>query len=238
MIKYCCWIYLYIYFCYQINCPNCERTLAASRFAPHQLKCKLKKKKFSISLALIRFAPHLEKCMGMGRNSSRVASRRLATKESSYRWHFTFSMLLPFLLKKTYLSYQTNYNLAFPGINKVFFPQRGWSRRGGGWRRRLGGAQQAGRAKKERQKFSKEVLTLLKIVVDIHSVLNNKHVQLSIVYMRNLLISTCTLLESYRYISDKRVALSSRVVTHRYKWLVWPVCRFCSAWMIYFRMVR
>ena len=32
-----------------------------------------------------RFAPHLEKCMGMGRNSSRVASRRLATKESSYR---------------------------------------------------------------------------------------------------------------------------------------------------------
>jgi len=46
----------------QINCPNCERTLAASRFAPH-----------------------LEKCMGMGRNSSRVASRRLATKESSYR---------------------------------------------------------------------------------------------------------------------------------------------------------
>ena len=26
-----------------------------------------------------RFAPHLEKCMGMGRNSSRLASRRLAT---------------------------------------------------------------------------------------------------------------------------------------------------------------
>merc|ERR1719461_2495901 len=46
----------------QIECPNCNRTLAASRFAPH-----------------------LEKCMGMGRNSSRVASRRLATKESSYR---------------------------------------------------------------------------------------------------------------------------------------------------------
>ena len=84
----------------------------------------------------------------------------------------------------------------------------------------------SGRAKKERQKFSKEVLTLLKILVDIHSVLNNKHVQLSIVYMRNLLTSTCTLLESYQYISDKRVALSSRVVTHRYKWLVWPVCRF------------
>ena len=54
-------------------------------------------------------------------------------------------------------------------------------------------------------------------LVDIHSVLNNKHVQLSIVYMRNLLTSTCTLLESYQYISDKRVALSSRVVTHRYK---------------------
>jgi SAGA-associated factor 11 len=45
-------------------CPNCQRNLAASRFAPH-----------------------LEKCMGMGRNSSRLASRRLATagKEASYR---------------------------------------------------------------------------------------------------------------------------------------------------------
>ena len=43
-------------------CPNCQRNLAASRFAPH-----------------------LEKCMGMGRNSSRIASRRLANnnKESS-----------------------------------------------------------------------------------------------------------------------------------------------------------
>ena len=36
-------------------CPNCKRSLAASRFAPH-----------------------LEKCMGMGRNSSRIASRRIA----------------------------------------------------------------------------------------------------------------------------------------------------------------
>ncbi|CAH1774444.1 unnamed protein product [Owenia fusiformis] len=35
-------------------CPNCSRNLAASRFAPH-----------------------LEKCMGMGRNSSRIASRRI-----------------------------------------------------------------------------------------------------------------------------------------------------------------
>ena len=46
-------------------CPNCQRNLAASRFAPH-----------------------LEKCMGMGRHSSRIASRRLATssKESgNYR---------------------------------------------------------------------------------------------------------------------------------------------------------
>jgi len=47
----------------QIECPNCNRTLAASRFAPH-----------------------LEKCMGMGRNSSRVASRRLAnSNKDSYR---------------------------------------------------------------------------------------------------------------------------------------------------------
>lgn len=47
----------------QIECPNCQRQLAASRFAPH-----------------------LEKCMGMGRNSSRLASRRLATSnKESYR---------------------------------------------------------------------------------------------------------------------------------------------------------
>lgn len=37
-------------------CPNCNRSIAASRFAPH-----------------------LEKCLGMGRNSSRIANRRLAT---------------------------------------------------------------------------------------------------------------------------------------------------------------
>lgn len=36
-------------------CPNCDRSLAA-----------------------VRFAPHLEKCMGMGRNSSRIATRRIA----------------------------------------------------------------------------------------------------------------------------------------------------------------
>jgi SAGA-associated factor 11 len=36
-------------------CPNCNRNIAAARFAPH-----------------------LEKCMGMGRNSSRIASRRIA----------------------------------------------------------------------------------------------------------------------------------------------------------------
>lgn len=38
---------------YECVCPNCGRNMAASRFAPH-----------------------LEKCMGMGRNSSRIASRR------------------------------------------------------------------------------------------------------------------------------------------------------------------
>ena len=30
-----------------------------------------------------RFAPHLEKCMGMGRNSSRVASKRIANSRKS-----------------------------------------------------------------------------------------------------------------------------------------------------------
>ena len=38
-------------------CPNCNRSIAASRFAPH-----------------------LEKCMGMGRNSSRIANRRYVFK--------------------------------------------------------------------------------------------------------------------------------------------------------------
>ena len=38
---------------YECVCPSCQRSLAASRFAPH-----------------------LEKCMGMGRTSSRIASRR------------------------------------------------------------------------------------------------------------------------------------------------------------------
>lgn len=48
---------------YECICPCCNRSLAASRFAPH-----------------------LEKCMGMGRNSSRLASRRIQTtanKETS-----------------------------------------------------------------------------------------------------------------------------------------------------------
>ncbi|XP_076333259.1 ataxin-7-like protein 3 isoform X2 [Tachypleus tridentatus] len=40
---------------FECMCPNCRRNLAASRFAPH-----------------------LEKCMGMGRNSSRLASKRIA----------------------------------------------------------------------------------------------------------------------------------------------------------------
>ena len=38
---------------YDCQCPNCHRSLAASRFAPH-----------------------LEKCMGMGGNVTRVARRR------------------------------------------------------------------------------------------------------------------------------------------------------------------
>ncbi|KAK0182940.1 hypothetical protein PV327_001020 [Microctonus hyperodae] len=39
----------------ECSCPNCDRGVAACRFATH-----------------------LEKCMGMGRNSSRIASRRIA----------------------------------------------------------------------------------------------------------------------------------------------------------------
>ncbi|OBS58614.1 hypothetical protein A6R68_10274 [Neotoma lepida] len=40
-------------------CPNCSRSIAASRFAPH-----------------------LEKCLGMGRNSSRIANRRIANSNN------------------------------------------------------------------------------------------------------------------------------------------------------------
>lgn len=40
---------------FECVCPSCDRNVAA-----------------------IRFAPHLEKCMGMGRNSSRIATRRIA----------------------------------------------------------------------------------------------------------------------------------------------------------------
>ena len=60
------------------------------------------------------------------------------------------------------------------------------------------------------------MLTLLKIIVDIHSVLKLPEHVLSIVFMRNLKMGFHAIRESYRYVSDKRVALSSRVVTRRY----------------------
>lgn len=44
-------------------CPNCNRSIAASRFAPH-----------------------LEKCLGMGRNSSRIANRRSARGTGHGQW--------------------------------------------------------------------------------------------------------------------------------------------------------
>uniref|UniRef100_A0A8C7Z823 Ataxin-7-like protein 3 n=1 Tax=Oryzias sinensis TaxID=183150 RepID=A0A8C7Z823_9TELE len=44
----------------ECECPNCKRLIAASRFAPH-----------------------LEKCLGMGRNSSRIANRRLASNNNT-----------------------------------------------------------------------------------------------------------------------------------------------------------
>ncbi|PSC71638.1 SAGA-associated factor 11 [Micractinium conductrix] len=42
----------------QVSCPNCNRKVAAGRFAPH-----------------------LEKCMGRGRQASRAANKRLSTME-------------------------------------------------------------------------------------------------------------------------------------------------------------
>lgn len=44
----------------ECECPNCKRLIAASRFAPH-----------------------LEKCLGMGRNSSRIANRRSVSEGDS-----------------------------------------------------------------------------------------------------------------------------------------------------------
>lgn len=36
-----------------------------------------------IAKITVRFAPHLEKCMGMGRTSSRLASRRIAASNAA-----------------------------------------------------------------------------------------------------------------------------------------------------------
>jgi len=38
-------------------------------------------------IGAVRFAPHLEKCMGMGRNSSRIASQRIANSGKSSSMH-------------------------------------------------------------------------------------------------------------------------------------------------------
>lgn len=44
---------------FECTCPNCDRNLVATRFAPH-----------------------LEKCMGLGRNSSRLASKKITSFSS------------------------------------------------------------------------------------------------------------------------------------------------------------
>jgi SAGA-associated factor 11 len=55
-------------------CPSCHRNLAASRFAPHLEKCKYD---HEYSFCIIIFVV-ISSGMGMGRNSSRIASRRIA----------------------------------------------------------------------------------------------------------------------------------------------------------------
>lgn len=62
------------------SCPNCDRVVAAARFAPHLEKCMGKEnicnsceRTFPQSLA-----PSLPP--GMGRNSARVSSRRIASR--------------------------------------------------------------------------------------------------------------------------------------------------------------
>lgn len=78
-------------------CPSCNRGLAASRFAPH-----------------------LEKCMGMGRNSSRIASRRIANNSKETRLVgfksnyiivlFVFPFFFPFICLG-YIELVSNLNL-------------------------------------------------------------------------------------------------------------------------------
>lgn len=60
------------------TCPNCDRPVASSRFAPHLEKCMgklndiiLYRKKTGMNVS--KFSN-----IGIGRNSSRIASRRIA----------------------------------------------------------------------------------------------------------------------------------------------------------------
>lgn len=58
------------------TCPKCDRAVAASRFAPHLEKCMGKRLFFFLIFpSLIVQCNH----SGMGRNSSRIASRRIAS---------------------------------------------------------------------------------------------------------------------------------------------------------------
>lgn len=61
-------------------CPNCERPVASSRFAPHLEKCM---GKFTSSILKSYNNLNTNKIIllslsGIGRNSSRIASRRIA----------------------------------------------------------------------------------------------------------------------------------------------------------------
>ena len=77
---------------FECVCPNCQRNMAASRFAPH-----------------------LEKCMGMGRNSSRIASRRQAAqiaRETNDRYStLNLSLIENYIIKnKATLKIETDIN--------------------------------------------------------------------------------------------------------------------------------
>lgn len=64
------------------TCPKCEKLVATARFAPHLEKCMgLLCIQSRIDCEYLRFRFFLVCLPGMGRNSSRIASHRIASRE-------------------------------------------------------------------------------------------------------------------------------------------------------------
>lgn len=61
------------------TCPNCERPVASSRFAPHLEKCMGTNLTYTHHINVCKSKISLFSFTGIGRNSSRIASRRIAS---------------------------------------------------------------------------------------------------------------------------------------------------------------